>query len=107
MSGKELTAPDSSLSDGYFQLQYLHENASCKLSKWKVMKFLFGLSSGKHCKLKYVGMAPTQAYRFEPLKNTNGENKGIIAIDGEVVEYTRLQMENLRAFLTVYGPRES
>ena len=107
MNGNGCIAPDASFSDGYFQLQYMRENGCSRLSKWRLLKYLLGLGSGAHRKSKYVEMAPTRAYRFEPLENPDGKKKGIIAVDGEVVEYTSLQMESLRGFLTIYGAKES
>lgn len=104
MSGKDCIAPDASFSDGYIQLQYLRENGPSKLTKWKLLKYLLGFSSAAHRKSRYVEMAPTRAYRFEPLQGPNVRNKGIIAIDGESVEYTSLQMESLCGFMKIYGP---
>mmetsp|Transcript_19965 Transcript_19965/g.32911 ORF Transcript_19965/g.32911 Transcript_19965/m.32911 type:complete len:528 (+) Transcript_19965:102-1685(+) len=103
MSGSASVAPHAKLDDGYWQLSYLRENGYHGMSKGKLLDYLLGLDSGKHQEKDFVEMTPTQAYRFEPLPNPNGKTEGIIALDGEVVEYTQLQMQILRGFLKVYA----
>ncbi|GBG29438.1 Sphingosine kinase 1 [Hondaea fermentalgiana] len=103
MTGTDLVAKDSTVADGLIQLNFLRdESPHGKMSRWKFVVFLLGLETGDHP--SYCEMAPTQAYRLEPLPGLDGRNrKGIIAIDGEEIEYSALQMQNMRGFMRVYS----
>ncbi|GBG34773.1 Sphingosine kinase 1 [Hondaea fermentalgiana] len=107
MSGDQLVARDSRVSDGLIQLNYIRdEGPQGKMSRFKFVRFLLGLDSGRHP--AYCEMTPTQAYRLEPmLDRRSARQKGIIAIDGERIEYSALQMQNMRAFMRVYSAGDS
>ena len=100
MSGGSQIAPDSHFGDGFIQLQYLRDR---NMNKWKLLKWLLGLDSGSHVNYSFNETTPCQAYRFTPLPNPNGELKGTIALDGEVVPYSTLQMQVLARFLTIFA----
>jgi len=101
MTSSDIIAPDTKLGDGFIQLQWIQKNT---MSRWQQLLYLLGLEKGSQVTNDLVTMAPTRAYRVEPLPNKDPV-PGSFAVDGELVNYAKIQMENLRGIWKVYSSR--
>ncbi|RVE76656.1 hypothetical protein OJAV_G00010710 [Oryzias javanicus] len=81
-----LAAPDSSLSDGVIHLFYV----TAGISRAALLRLFRAMEKGTHlaAPCQHLVHAKVRALRLEPLSP-----KGIITVDGEVVEYGPLQAE--------------
>mmetsp|Transcript_188 Transcript_188/g.226 ORF Transcript_188/g.226 Transcript_188/m.226 type:complete len:178 (-) Transcript_188:84-617(-) len=88
-------APDTSIDDGYIQMMYLRKHG-----RFNLLLYLLALEDGGVQEQQFVDQIPTRAFRLQPCdKNVGG--KRYIAIDGEEIEYTSIQIENLCGFLNI------
>jgi sphingosine kinase len=86
--------PYAHLSDGMMDLLVIRQG----ISRWQLL-FAFLLSAnGKHISLPYVEYYKVRSFRLEPLCD-----RGILAIDGEQIEYSPLQVRVLRGMARIFG----
>ena len=120
ISQEATPAPETEGDDGHVQMLLLRAKGK-SLGRVTITRWLLNLESGDGYKDKpYGDMIPSKynvvlswhvangrlvarAYRLEPL---DGDLSGrrYLALDGEVSEYTTIQMENLRGFLKILCP---
>jgi sphingosine kinase len=107
VSGSANVAPEADIDDGYIQMQYMRDGAPAEIrpTKARLLQYLLGLETGAHKDAPYVEMTPSQAFRWEPMPNA-GEHEGILALDGEVVDYAPMQVQNLRGFMRIFGAKK-
>lgn len=81
-----LAAPDSSLDDGVIHLFYV----TAGISRRALLRLFLAMEKGAHMDTRCQHLVHTKvrALRLEP-----GPGKGIITVDGEVLEYGPLQAE--------------
>jgi len=95
-------APHSQPGDGWLQLQYIRDNGPQRINRRGMVSYVLGVEKGAHIKLKCVETTPTLAYRLELKQLDEGGKPGIVAIDGELVECSMLQMEHMRGLLRAF-----
>lgn len=80
-------APNAGINDGKIHLLVLRAG----LSRTQLLSFLLGLSSGQHLEItsELIQMIPVKAFRLEP----DASESGVMAVDGEKIEYGPLQAE--------------
>jgi len=93
MASDAIAAPSARVSDGFHQLTFLRKHGPKGASRGKMLSYLLGLDKGNVENSKSVEMCVTQAYRLEPL---SGEKTGHIVLDGELVDYTAIQLQVLK-----------
>ncbi|MEQ2306103.1 hypothetical protein AMECASPLE_004599 [Ameca splendens] len=81
-----LAAPDARLDDGVIHLFYV----TAGISRRALLRLFLAMEKGAHVDTNYQHLvhAKVRALRLEP-----GSGKGIITVDGEVVEYGPIQAE--------------
>ncbi|XP_011185060.2 sphingosine kinase 1 [Zeugodacus cucurbitae] len=92
-------APDSRLNDGIIYLVIIRGG----VGRSQLAHFLLGMSSGTHLPKepnKYIEVVPVRAFRIEP----SPDKEGIMAVDGERVDYGPLQGEILPGMIKVMVP---
>ncbi|XP_039958932.1 sphingosine kinase 2 [Bactrocera tryoni] len=92
-------APESRLNDGIIYLVIVRSG----VGRSQLAHFLLGMSSGTHLPKepnKYIEVVPVRAFRIEP----SPDREGIMAVDGERVDYGPLQGEVLPGMIKVMVP---
>ena len=84
--------PHAHLSDGAMDLLVVRRG----ISKWQLLSAFLSISNGEHISLSHVEYYKVRCFRLEPLTN-----RGILAVDGEQVDYSSVQMEVLRGIARV------
>uniref|UniRef100_A0A3P9Q6F5 sphingosine kinase n=1 Tax=Poecilia reticulata TaxID=8081 RepID=A0A3P9Q6F5_POERE len=81
-----LAAPDARLADGFIHLFYV----TAGISRSALLRLFLAMEKGAHLdtNCQHLVHAKVRALRLEP-----GAGKGIITVDGEVVEYGPIQVE--------------
>ena len=79
LSKDTLSAPQSTLTDGYLTLQYMR---SADATRANLAKAFTSLSDGKHLEYDFVHWLPIRAFRIVP-----NETTGNMMVDGEKVPY--------------------
>ncbi|NJK49759.1 hypothetical protein HC931_17890 [Candidatus Gracilibacteria bacterium] len=87
-------APYAHLSDGTMDLLVIRRG----ISRWQLLFAFLRSANGKHIALPYVEYYKVRSFRLEPLCD-----RGILAIDGEQVEYSPLQLQVLRGIARIFG----
>jgi sphingosine kinase len=87
-------APYAHLSDGTMDLLVIRRG----ISRWQLLFAFLRSANGKHIALPYVEYYKVRSFRLEPLCD-----RGILAIDGEQVEYSPLQLQVLRGMARIFG----
>lgn len=85
--------PGSKLNDGHFNIMILRKG----VSRWKLLQLFLGMEKGEHVKDKTMEIYKATAYTFEP-----EELKGIVAIDGERVETSKISSHIENGLLKIY-----
>ncbi|MGK7874684.1 MAG: diacylglycerol kinase family protein [Xenococcaceae cyanobacterium] len=85
-------APHAHLSDGTMDVLVLRQG----ISKWQLLCALLSSSNGNHISLPYVEYYKVRCFRLEPLTS-----QGILAVDGEQVDYSLVQMKVLRGLARI------
>lgn len=92
-------APDSRLNDGIIYLVIIRGG----VGRSQLTHLLLGMSSGTHLPKepnRYIEVVPVRAFRIEP----SPDKEGIMAVDGERVDYGPLQGEILPGMIKVMVP---
>ncbi|XP_004535131.1 sphingosine kinase 1 [Ceratitis capitata] len=92
-------APESRLNDGIIYLVIIRAG----VGRSQLAHFLLGMSSGTHLPKepnKYIEIVPVRAFRIEP----GSDKEGIMAVDGERVDYGPLQAEVMPGMINVMVP---
>ncbi len=90
-----LAAPAARLSDGLLQLLLVRSG----MSRWRLARLLLAIESGTHVGSEGLLVVTTPAFRLEPLSPD-----GILALDGERIEYGPVQAEVRPAAARVFAP---
>lgn len=93
-------APDSRLNDGIIYLIIILAG----VGRSQLVNFLLSLSSGTHLpeqENEYIKVVPVSAFRIEP----DSDSEGIIAVDGESVDYGAIQGEIFPGMIRVMVPK--
>jgi sphingosine kinase len=97
-SGKDFVAPTAEIDDGYYTCIILRDVGRCSL-----LDMMLKLESGTHVNNPSVEVIKTRAFRLEPqrLRHARG---GILDVDGEEIQYGKVQFEVLRGFIKTFCP---
>jgi sphingosine kinase len=87
-------APYAHLSDGAMDLLVIRRG----ISRWQLLFAFLRCANGKHISLPYVEYYKVRSFRLEPLCDC-----GILAIDGEQIDYSPLQVQVLRGITRIFG----
>jgi hypothetical protein len=79
ISKNVLSAPQSTLSDGFLTLQFIRSASSTRMNLFKAFT---SLSDGKHFNYDFVEWMPVRAFRIVP-----AGTEGNMMVDGEKVPY--------------------
>ena len=82
-------APDANLSDGAMDVLLVRRG----ISRWQLLWAFLKSSQGNHISLPDLEYYKVGCFRLEPLTS-----RGILAVDGEQVDYSPIQMRVMRGF---------
>ena len=82
-------APDANLSDGAMDVLVARRG----ISRWQLLWAFLKSSQGNHISLPDLEYYKVGCFRLEPLTS-----RGILAVDGEQVDYSPIQMRVMRGF---------
>ncbi|XP_067639393.1 sphingosine kinase 2 [Eurosta solidaginis] len=91
--------PDSRLNDGIIYLVIIRAG----VSRPQLLQFLMAMSSGTHLPRvpnRFIEVVPVRAFRIEPCT----DKEGIMAVDGERVDYGPIQGEVLAGLINIMVP---
>lgn len=88
-----IVAPSGSLTNGEMDILLVRRG----VSRWQLLRAFLLIGKGKHIDLKGIECYRAKSLKLEPLNS-----KGILAVDGEQVEYKEITMEVKSAGATVY-----
>ena len=77
-------APNANLSDSAIDILLIRQG----VSRWELIQIFLSISQGNHLSLPYVEYYKVSCFRLEPLTS-----RGILAVDGEQVDYSLIQMK--------------
>ncbi|MGH2415372.1 MAG: hypothetical protein ACRDEA_17120, partial [Microcystaceae cyanobacterium] len=86
-------APHAHFSDGAMDLLIVRKG----ISKWQLLCAFLRTGNGEHVNLPYVEYYKVRSFRLQPLTK-----RGILAVDGEQVDYAPIQMEVLRGVARIF-----
>lgn len=87
-----LVAPGANMNDGYMHVMYINKS----VSKLDLANVLLDLETGNHVNRSYVSMIKTRAFKLEPANKND-----LVAVDGEVFEGERFEVEVHRGLGTI------